>query len=57
MDNGEIKERMEELEELYKKTNKQLETLKEQKLRIEGQYSVYKDLLNNDEKELGEIGD
>lgn len=56
MNKEEIEKKMEEIKENYEKINEQIEKLKNNKLRLEGQYSVYQDMMNNN-KESEEIGD
>jgi phage-related tail protein len=54
----EIKEKINEVEQAYKKLDDQITQLKENKLRLEGQYGLLKSMLEeDDEKELEEIGD
>lgn len=58
MDKEEIKEKINEVEQAYKKLDDQITQLKENKLRLEGQYGLLKSMLEkDDEKELEEIGD
>jgi len=54
----EIKEKIDKVEQAYKKLDSQITQLKENKLRLEGQYGLLKSMLEeDDEKELEEIGD
>lgn len=58
MNKEEIKERVNEVEQAYKKIDNQITQLKENKLRLEGQYGLLKSMLEEDEEEeLEEIGD
>lgn len=59
MDKDIIKEKMSEIEEQYKKINNQIEQLSQNKYRLEGQFGLLKDMLEEDVdgEELEEIGD
>lgn len=58
MNKEEIKEKVSEVEQVYKKLDEQITLLKENKLRLEGQYGLLKSMLEEDGKEeLEEIGD
>lgn len=58
MGKEELQERVNQLEETYKKTVNQINKLQEQKLRIEGQYTAYKQMLEEDtEENIKEIGE
>lgn len=58
MNKEEIKEKIDKVEQAYKKLDSQITQLKENKLRLEGQYGLLKSMLEeDDEKELEEIGD
>lgn len=54
MDKDKAKEKIEELKETYKMIEERIQELKEQKFRLEGQFTVYNELAN-EEDEIEEV--
>lgn len=52
MDKEQVKEKLDNIQEEYEKINERLKELEQHKLRLEGQYSAYSDMINEEEETI-----
>lgn len=57
MNKEETKKRLKEIKENYEKLQDQIKQMRDNSLRLEGQYGLLKEMLEEDEENPEEIGD